>query len=610
MTFKPYPIYNLTAGKVTARQPWLLPKDAFESLENCHLKRGVLEKRKGYEQFGQIVHTDTSATTDSNPGNAVMGIYNYYQDSTETFLAMDTARVNKYDATAEAFEDLTRLKIHVKHGGVQNHSPTVGDVVEGATSGAYATVKAVVTDHGAFADGDADGTIILANGTLTGNFQDGENLRDKNSTGDVFGVADGTEDEQEFTGDNNDFFWFENWENVGYLVNNKDQIQKYSGTKLSRLYIDLDVEGGPDNDVNTCLMIFSYHSRLILLRTTERGNPKYQRVRYSEIDDPSTWKDANYVDAPTEDWIMAADYIGEDLIVWFERSIWKLAYTDNADLPFRWEKLVATEGCYATFSLASFSDELIGVGPTRIIATDGRDVYSMDDKIPDEMLVWNQEKIQFCYSLVLEEQNQTWTSYVSSASEYPDHVLVNNYEENSWSVYKMPVHTMGYSSLDSDLILDDIDEELDSLDYSFDDRTLQAGYPVTLMGCRDGYVYQLNKGGDDDGAAIEFFAKSGRWNPYIEKGEKARLGWIDFLVDVDEEITFDVQFYLNTDVDSYKTVTVTCDGSDISEDKVWKRVFCGSVGRFHKITITNNASSNRPGIHAIVPYFKSAGRLF
>lgn len=612
MSFKPFPIYNLSAGKITARDPWLLPKDAFASMVNCHLKRGVLEKRKGYSVFGRLVHTNTKTGVNTNPGKAVMGIYNYYQYDVETLLAMDTVRINKFNSATKSFEDITRMKIHVKPISGQNHLPSVDDVIEGATSGAYATVEAVIVDHGDFVNGTGDGTIILKNTTVQGNFQDGETLRDKTTITNIFGAADGPASEQEFTGEDTNFFWFENWNNVGYITNGIDQIQKYTGSGLSRLYIDLDVEGGPDNDVDNCLMIFSYKSRIVLLRTIERGDNHYQRARWCQVNNPGIWKEADYVDAPTEDWIMAADFIGEDLIVWFERSVWKLTYTGDADLPFRWEKIVATEGCYATYSMVSFSDELIGVGPTRIVGTDGRDAYGLDEKIPDEMLNWNQLAIGYCYGIVIEEEGQTWTSFASSSAEKPDSALVNNYEEDSWSVYQIPIHVLGYSSMEEDLVLDEIDASiaLDDIDYSFDDKELQAGYPTTLMGCRDGYVYQLNTGGADNGSAIAFEAKSGRWNPFVEEGLKARLGWIDFLVDADETVTFDVAFYLDTDSSFFKTVTVTCEGSDLDDGKVWKRVFCGAVGKFHQIKISNNAANNRPRIHAIVPYFDKAGRMF
>ena len=62
--YEPFPIYNMRSGKITANEPWLLPKDGFETLSNCYLKDGVLEKRRGYSVFGQMLHADT---TTKNP---------------------------------------------------------------------------------------------------------------------------------------------------------------------------------------------------------------------------------------------------------------------------------------------------------------------------------------------------------------------------------------------------------------------------------------------------------------------------------------------------------------------------------------------------------------
>lgn len=610
--YEPFPIYDMRGGKVTAREPWLLPKDAFEKLRNGHLFRGVLEKRKGYTEFGRIVHTDTTADTDTNPANAVMGLYDYYEDDVESLLAMDTARVNKYDTGTDAFVDLTRQVIHYKPGASQDHAPAVADVCEGATSGAYGTIEAVIIDHGTHAGGDADGWIIFENGTINGTFQTGENLRDKNTPANIYGDSDGTPDDYEFTGDDTNYFWFENWDNIGYMANAIDQIMRYNGTCLAPLQIDLDVEGGPDNDVNTCLLILKVKSRLVLFRTTERGTAHYRRARYCEVDDPQTWKDDSYIDAPADDWIMSAELMGDEVFVWFERSIWKFEYTADADLPFRWDRVVSTEGCYATYSLISFSDEIIGVGPTRIISCDGRDAKGIDEKIPDFMLEWNQSAVGYCYGLVLEEMRQALISYTSLEADTPDSAVVLNYDDNCYSTYALPIHCLGYSALESDLVLDEIDATiaLDDIDYSFDDRELQAGYPTTLMGTTGGYIYQLNDGGSDDGSNIEFEAITGRWNPYSQEGRKAQLGYVDFLVDVDEDVSFTVQLYMNSEVSSYDSRTINCDDpDDTGKDKVWKRANVNVAAGFHRLELTNNDTGNRPRIHAIVPWFKRAGRL-
>jgi hypothetical protein len=554
--------------------------------------------------FNAIVAVDVKILADYDyyPGNALMGIYNYYQGNVETLVMMDTKRFNKYNSVSKKLDDVTTLKLRFKSGGTTQPQPN--DILVGTVSSATAKLIITTLDGGSWANGDAHGTFHVKE--KTGTFDASDNFDIQGGASNVATNNEGGDASfNEFTGDDSNFFWFENWKDVGYLTNDKDQLYKYKAGYLTCFNIDLDVEGGPDNDVNTCRMIFVYHSRLLLLRTTERGSSHYRRMRYSQVNS-TVFKDDDYQDAPTEDWIMAADFISGVLYVWFERSVWKILYTGDPDLPLRWKKVVDTEGCYATYSLLTFSDEIVGVGPTRFVGTDGRDAYGIDEKIPDFMLEFNQDAVGYCYSLILEEESQGWISYPALGSAKPDNALILNYDADNYATYGLPIHTLGYSSLPSDVLLDDIDEVLDNLDYSFDDKELQAGYPTTLMGCRDGYIYQLNYGGEDNGSAIEFEALSGRWNPHIEEGYKARFGYVEFLVDVDQNVSFNVEFYLDQQTSAYKTLTVTCTGTG---EKVWKRLTIGAVGQFHRIRITNNAKNNRPRIHAIVPYFRRAGRI-
>jgi len=686
--YKPYPIYDMRTGKKTDTEPWLLPKDGFETLSNCRLKKGVLEKRKGYSFFGQHLEVDTSTKAPTLQTNPIMGIFNHYTGSSEQLIIMDQDRICKYltspsldkditafsdagggevqaaceghgfvdddkvtisgttnyngtfnitkvdadnfkftdtwvsddgtgSASQEKFLDLTRHKIRFKHASKQTWSPAVGETVEGATSGATGEVAEVIVDTGTFGGSDANGTIIFVNGSVTGTFNtNGEDLFESGTPANIVGEADGTGTDDEFTGDNTNFFWLENWGEVSYITNNNDVIQKYNGTNLSRLHIDLDVEGGPDNDVTSAKLIFALKQKLVIFDITERGSDYHQRARWSENNDVTTWKDANYIDADTDEWIISADFIGDNLIVFFERSVWKFSYTGDPDQPFRWDRVDSVEGCYAQMSIVAFSDELFGVGPTRLVGTDGRETYGIDERIPDFMLEWTQNSVSYSYSLVVEEEREALISYTSQdasahndGNTYPDRLLVLNYEDNSFSTYGIETHCMGYSSLESDLILDDIDDALDDIDYSFDDKSLQAGYPTTLFGTSGGMIYKMNDTGADNGADIEFSAVSGQWNPFTEQGLKARLGWIDFLVDVDSDVTFDVENYINTDTSYFQLKTVTCEAVDGSDDMAWHRVFVGAEAAFHRINITNNASANRPRIHAIVPYFEEGAPL-
>jgi hypothetical protein len=688
--YKPYPIYNMKYGKHTATEPWLAPQDAFETFRNGHLRNGVLEKRRGRTLLGQIVHVDTTTKAPTLKTNPVMGIFNYEDGSTESLIALDKLRLNKYITTAstnksitkfedggggtsvkatstahgfvtydvvtisgttnyngtfavtkltddtfkftatwvsladetgtadqEVFLDVTTKKLRFQHGGVQVGSVIVGNTIDGA-GGGQAVVRGITIDTGTWAGNDACGTFHLSDADnpsgQTGTFVDTENIT---VSGVIVGVVDGGDStDDEFTGDNTNFFTIANWNNVSYLTNNNDILQKYDGTYLTRFHIDLDVEGGPDNDVTRCKFIVVYKSRLVIFDTTETGDgTKRQRARWCDVNDPDTWPNASYSDADTNEALLAVHYFGDDLIVWFERSVWAFEYTSDPNNPFRWSRIDDSENIAAAHSLIRVDNELIGLGKTRVVATDGRDAYPVDRRIQDFVLDWVTGSAAYGYGVVQDERRRallTYTSLNASAhadgNKYPDSVLVLNTQDKSWSTYSGDIHCFGRTELESDMTWDR-DEAWEDIDWSWDEQSIQGGFPNTLMGDHGGKIFRLNSGGSDDGSDIEFNATGGRWNPYVREGRKARLGWIDFLVDIDASVSFDVEHYLDTESSSFKTNTITCTAVNGSADKAWHRVYVNALATCHRINITNSDSANRPRIHAIVPYMEPGGVL-
>jgi hypothetical protein len=140
--------------------------------------------------------------------------------------------------------------------------------------------------------------------------------------------------------------------------------------------------------------------------------------------------------------------------------------------------------------------------------------------------------------------------------------LVYNYEDKGFSTFSLPIHTLGSSKIELELTWLDVTDSWTESDWAWSAKTNQAGYPTSLMGSQYGKVYKLNDGGSDDGSAIEFQAISGRWNPYFLQGYKARLGWIDFLVDVNADVSFDIKNYINTDA------THRCNGNSDQNDNL------------------------------------------
>lgn len=688
--YKPYPIYDFRTGKYTAREPWLSPADAFETLRNGHVKYGILEKRRGYSEFGQLVHVDTSTKAPTLQTIPVMGITYHTEVGVDTLLIMDKQRINKYEASIsigksitafadysgtvagtvkvtsvshgfetddivthsgttnyngtfsitkidannyyftdtwvaddatgtadqEQFVDLTRNKIRYKGKVGQNWTPAAGNVVKGATSGALGTVKSNTVDVGSIADDDAAGTIVFTNGSVTGTFSNGEELQLNGTPASIAGDAVGANTDDVLTGDSTQFFVVTKWKGVTYFTNNNDIIQKYDGTDLTRLHIDLDIEGGPDNDVTRCRYIILMKSRIVIFDVTERGTTYDTRARWCSVNDPDTWPDANYVDCPIEDQMSGIGFLGNDLIVFFRNHIRKFVYTGDEDLPFNWEKVDGFEGSRASKSVVEMHNELYALSKTNVIGTDGHRSYKIDLANPQFVPTWVQDSISYSFGRAWRDLHQAWISYVSASAsanadgnKYADSVLVLDTEDKNWATYSIPVHCMGVTDLEFDLTWNDVTDAWEDIDWSWDDAGIQSGSDVPLIGSQDGKVYRINNTIADDGSAIPFEALSVRMNPFTKKGKKARLGYIDFLVDVDADSSFTAELYINTDSTSYKSQLVSCTARDSSDDKVWHRVGVNATGRFHRLKIIDETSGSRPRIHCIVPYFEEAGAL-
>jgi hypothetical protein len=389
---------------------------------------------------------------------------------------------------------------------------------------------------------------------------------------------------------------------------NTDDLTPASDCQDSNFYVTTISTFTP---VNTALLIFYYKERLIILRPTEESVLFPQRARWPKAEDHLDWTNDGYVDAPTNDWIMAADFIGEDLVVWFENSTWRLKYTGDAGLPFRWEQIDISKGCYATYSGFNFNDVMATVGATNISETDNLKVYDIDDKVPDTVLSFDQSQFEKIYSIPIQELQQVLISYPAVGDTENEQSLVYNWNDKSWSRYDYGFNVYGFfKEGETGLTLNEIEDAWDDLEISWDDNTRQAGYPVTLGGDSSGYIWKINYGSNDNAAAIDFDVLSGRWNPYLKDGYKARLGWIDFYVDYDPGISITVDFYCSVDRKEGVVVTQTVTFGEVGDtaDRVWVRADCGAIGDFHRLRIRNNAASQTVRIHAMKIWFKPAGK--
>lgn len=506
-SYEPFLISDMRTGLELARAPWLLPRDAFSSMENVFLRDGVLQKREGYAEFA-----------DTGAGYPIVGIMNRTQtDGSRQLCVADTKRLYRY--TGSALSD-----------------------VDGADA---------------------------------------------------------------WTGTARNLIHWADWKTVLYMANGQDRLRQYDGSSAS--WMDIDTNGDAANDVTSCRFVAVFKERLVVFRTVEGGTYQPQRARWCVAGDPTDWRESEgggYADAPTGQIIRGVGALVDALVVWFDGSVWLFKYTADSDAPFRWEKVSDEYGCVAPMSVVGLLGKSIALGRAGFVACDGFSVARMDEKIPDYAAAFRPELADLAYGAVVADKRQILMLYPSASSDYPDKALAYNWEDGSWAVFDMPMNCMGQYFDDDVLSWEDASGTWASHSEAWITQAGKFGYPDTLAGDNSGKVYTLNSGEDDDGSDIAAEVVTARWNPYGKDGLKARLGYVDFLVESDADVSLSVEFFLDWKGTAYQTKTLSF---DLDNEKAWARVFSGATGASHRLKLSHT-DNQAFKIHAIMPWFKPAGR--
>ena len=100
--YQGFPISNFRTGFSEQVEPWLLPRDAFQVLQNAHLYRGVVEKINGYDLFAKMSYRQTIQMTGAIDGvNKTFTATLTGPITTTSFIAQGA--INGVPSTAEIF---------------------------------------------------------------------------------------------------------------------------------------------------------------------------------------------------------------------------------------------------------------------------------------------------------------------------------------------------------------------------------------------------------------------------------------------------------------------------------------------------------------------------
>lgn len=445
---------------------------------------------------------------DYHPGNPVMMVANFVTATdTRQLLVADTRRINRYNITTNRFDDITTTEY-------------LGTSHDFFTWTQYPTIS----------DGRR---MIFTNNVDQMQSYDGTNIADfyptitaasastENATGDgtpgpythttsntpvapttVVIVADPGGTPQTVTDDGAGNLTGDGTGTINYTTG-AISVTFTANVPAAASNIDIDYDYATEYVV-TCLKVLNYKDRLILFRTTETGGVVYpQRIRISGTGQSgdqfiTTASGAGVIDIPDGEWIMGVEFNRDDVLIFTRKSHWILKYTGNDIVPFSLDRIDNSRGNAAPFAPISYLNLTKAYSPQGFTITDGYQVNRYDERIPDYSFEdIDSENFDLCFSGVIDDDKSHYLIHPSPEQETSDLILVNNYEENSFSVYRLPLSCMGLYKVSFDITWDDLTiydswEELAGEYNSWRDMSFSEDQPIAIGGGHKGEIWQLN----------------------------------------------------------------------------------------------------------------------
>jgi hypothetical protein len=513
LALKSFLIAPYSSGQQSDVEPFLLPEDAFTTLEDAYVWRGRVKKRWGYSLLGSDDLNSRFRINLGNTDGAGAGAGNV------PGLVYKTGQMFSIGAEIFTVNSAGSPSVMLTTGSATTHT------FDTAT-GAYVFAGAAAATAIYFYPAEPVMGLRTRENSLTNvddvvGFDTQFSYRRVAGAWEVIGVAAA----DLWTGSNSQFVWTWNargskpYETNLYATNFKARNAANDGIKFlpvssvtwTNMLPQLD-SGVGTRFLTGCRIILPFKDRLIALNTLEletvTTRSYEQRCRFSQNGDPTadatSWLDdipgrGGYVDAPTKEKIITAQLLKDRLIVYFESSTWELVYTKDVILPFVWQQLDAELGAESTFSIIGFDKTAVGVGNRGIHACDGANVQRIDQKIPDEVFKIHNandgvERVYGIRDYRPELVYWTFPDYNDSPT-FPNRVLVYNYLEQTWAFFHESFTCFGYYQRESGVTWNDLTAlygTWDNWNDAWNTGSEQSAFPLIVAGNQQGWTFKLD----------------------------------------------------------------------------------------------------------------------
>mgnify|MGYP003619270111 CR=1 FL=1 len=517
MSYSGFLISNYATGYDRELQPWLLPNDAFVDLLDGFVYRGITNKREGYRGFANGIKSTYTESRMVHQIAAVAPATGAIDGANPTFTWVLTTPV----ARGRVVVTGSNPAVVLTDNGLGAFTGVGGTGTINYTTGAVSvtfTVAPIIASTVLLTYSYHPGLPVM--GVM--NFYPTNNIRQlivadtryvnryNPSTDRLDDLAAGT-----YNGTSKDFWSWVNYADPAsvprLLFSNGvvgDVIQQYDGATITNYAPTF--AGGTLN----ARQLFNNKDRLVLFQTIEGGTLFPRRIRISGTGADSdnfdnTATGAGFIDIPDNTWFYGAAFNRDDIVFFTEAATWILKYTGNDVTPFTLQKVDGSRGCTAAFSVISYLNRTMAASPRGLIICDGYQVDRMDNNIPD--FAFNDiagDNFDHCFSGFIDEDRDVYTLYPSDGVIKPplvpvdgsDRILVTNFEEDNYAVYRIPLSCMGNFQVAFTLLWQDLTAangfpNWDAFSEKFGNWNafpFDKGEPIAIGGGHKGEIWRLN----------------------------------------------------------------------------------------------------------------------
>ncbi len=514
-------IAPFNSGQENSVRPWLIPEDAFEKLNNAYVFRGRVRKRPG--------------TTLLNDASTLIEDPQTEQLSARLRISVDTTDGNG-DSTPAATVPLTGgVPITADIGSMFSIGDDLYAVFQAAgdtytTGGSTTNTFDTVTGAFVFAGAEPSATIYFYPSLPVMGITQYETLLINDEPTFAFDTRYAYQYASNgwlrlgtafWNGDDAQFFWGRVWRGLdanerflfatnfrfGSTLTDSDPIRYWDGATWTDFAPNF-TSGTLTNTVLQARVIIPFKNRLVLMNIVQNTgvapgtNIQFgNRIRFSQNGNPvaaDAWFEGRggkggYIDAPTSEQIISAEFVRDRLIVFCERSTFELVYTGNEILPFRFQRIDDVLGVESTFSVIQFDNRLLGVGDTGIHTASSTGVQRIDDKIPDfaSSISNDNNGAKRVHGIRDYFGELVYWCYANLSLTFPDKVVIYNYKNQTWAFLDDVFTTFGYFNNQGDRVWQATLQTWEELDEPWNSGTLRKGDLATIVGNHQGFVFFL-----------------------------------------------------------------------------------------------------------------------